>query len=392
MTSSSSQNYRAILKELDISETAYKAAERRYADLGDFFSSESAHCAQYDPHIYAQGSFRLGTVVRPLGRDDEFDLDVGCRLRSGISKKLHTQEQLKVLTRDDLDRYREQRQVQKPLEEKRRCWRLKYKDELKFHLDVVPSIPEDLQRRRLLTEAVASGGVDHVLASEVAEHAGAITDNKHPAYQVISHDWRVSNSEGYALWFQSRVLRARELVEARAILAKATVDKLPPYGWRSPLQDAVKLLKRHRDIMFRTNDDAKPISAIITTLAAKAYDGETDVDAALTSILAKMGTLVRPIHPRVPNPVNPAEDFADKWPEPEYAHLKLEQNFWAWLLAAQKDFARLRGSSKNLLQEEARKLFDVSPVFGSSEATSLAGLATSGPTIITNTTSRPWSR
>jgi hypothetical protein len=37
----------------------------------------------------------------------------------------------------------------------------------------------------------------------------------------------------------------------------------------------------HRDRMFENDPDGKPISVIITTLAARAYGGETDVYSAL---------------------------------------------------------------------------------------------------------------
>ena len=90
--------------------------------------------------------------------------------------------------------------------------------------------------------------------------------------------------------------------------------------------------------MFADDPDGKPISVIITTLAAKAYQGEPDVGSAMQNILATMGSHVNRFKPRVPNPVNPAEDFADKWYDPAYKHLNLEQNFWQWLKQAQNDF------------------------------------------------------
>lgn len=44
----------------------------------------------------------------------------------------------------------------------------------------------------------------------------------------------------------------------------------------SILQRIVQILKRHRDIMFNGDED-KPISIIITTLASRAYRGETNL-------------------------------------------------------------------------------------------------------------------
>jgi hypothetical protein len=132
---------------------------------------------------------------------------------------------------------------------------------------------------------------------------------------------------------------AQVLMEKRALEAKAaSVEDLPARKWKSPLQLSVQILKCHRDLMFVENDAAKPISVILTTLAAEAYQGEQNISDALDGILRRMGGLVRAARPRVPNPVNPVEDFADKWYDPAYKHLNLEKNFNDWLKQAQIDF------------------------------------------------------
>jgi hypothetical protein len=123
--------FEEILLSLDIPESAYEKAEARYKDLGEWFDQEESLCSPFSPHIYPQGSFRLGTVVRPVTGPLEYDLDLGCRLRFGITKFTHTQEQLKNLVGADLEAYRKARQIESALEEKNRCWRLPYKDEVR---------------------------------------------------------------------------------------------------------------------------------------------------------------------------------------------------------------------------------------------------------------------
>ena len=86
--------------------------------------------------------------------------------------------------------------------------------------------------------------------------------------------------------------------------------------------------------MFEGNEDSKPISVIITTLAARAYRGESDLVSALSNILGSMDKYIQPKVPFVPNPVNPAEDFADKWYSEKHARLKLKENFHRWLFQA----------------------------------------------------------
>ena len=67
-------------------------------------------------------------------------------------------------------------------------------------------------------------------------------------------------------------------------------------------------------------------------------DGARAAQLAVERILTDMRGCVRDSIPRVPNPVNPAEDFADKWHDPAFRHLQLEENFWLWLEQAQEDF------------------------------------------------------
>lgn len=328
-----------ILTSLDIPESAYENAEARYKDLGEWFDRDNSDCSPFRPHIYPQGSFRLGTVVRPISGPLEYDLDLGCRLRSGITKRSHTQKQLKALVGGDLEAYRRARQIEIALEEKNRCWRLAYKDEVHFHIDAVPSIPEDEGIKASLREAMMSTGFVKALAENVTNFAGAITDKGSPHFDEVSPNWKVSNSEGFALWFESRMKLAMRVLEEHAFAAKAAkVDDLPARQWKSPLQHAIQILKRHRDVMFQDAPDSAPISVIITTLAAMAYQGERDAASALDRILSDMHVHVRTSIPRVPNPVDPAEDFADKWYDRRRAQHELEESFWNWLEAARRDF------------------------------------------------------
>ena len=338
----------ALAGSIDIPDSAYEKAERRYKDLGDWFERSESSCAQFAPHIHPQGSFRLGTVVRPLNEQDEYDLDLSCRLRSGITRLTHSQKQLKDLVRRDLEAYRLARGIKEEVEGKPRCWRLSYADTLRFHMDAVPSIPDSPEPREVFMERMIKAGTSPSLAQEVAKLAGSITDNRRWNYSIINDDWLVSNPEGYAQWFVNQMKLAKVLLEKRARdVSKAKVDELPVYQWKSPLQRCVQILKRHRDVMFSKEVDSQPISIIITTLAAEAYQGEADVPSALMGIVSRLKGLVSPTVPRVPNPVNPVEDFADKWGEQRYSHLRLEQSFWRWVERAESDLRQI-GSARDV--------------------------------------------
>lgn len=164
-------------------------------------------------------------------------------------------------------------------EERRRCWTLNYAEGAQFHMDVLPALP-DAQRYQAQLRAKGFG----ILAADgdLSGHAIAITDNQRSDYAVISDDWLQSNPYGYAAWFRSR-MRVR-LTEAKRSFAErerisASVDEIPDYKVRTPLQQAIQLLKRHRDCMFAEDGEHKPISIIITTLAAHAYNEEASLSA-----------------------------------------------------------------------------------------------------------------
>jgi hypothetical protein len=108
---------------------------------------------------------------------------------------------------------------------------------------------------------------------------------------------------------------AEGLLKERLRIEKALkIDDLPAYKWKTPLQQAVQILKRHRDMMFLNEpQEIKPISIIITTLSAEAYQGELELADALRNILKNMPGLISGQKPDIPNPVNPHENFADKW-------------------------------------------------------------------------------
>mgnify|MGYP006403919583 CR=1 FL=1 len=349
----SNEVLKSILEKIELPESAYENAEQRYKDIGEWLHREDSSCFEYDPHVYPQGSFRLGTAIKP-GTGEEFDLDMGCNLRQGWSKDDRTQEQLKSHVGAELDLYRKARGIKAELSQKKRCWRLEYAGNPSFHMDVVPCIPETEASRGVLKKRmIENSRFDDALAQSVSELAVAITDNTDPGYKVRTDKWRVSNPEGYARWFETRMKTAQSVINEREMSFKASIDSLPYYQWKTPLQQTIQLLKRHRDTMFKDLEDSKPISVIITTLAAKAYNGEADLASALTNILSRMDDYINSSVPLVPNPVNPAEDFADKWYDEGSAGHKLQENFYRWLYQARAHFKALCTKDNSQLVVEA---------------------------------------
>ena len=88
--------------------------------------------------------------------------------------------------------------------------------------------------------------------------------------------------------------------------------------------------------MFADDGDHKPISIIITTLAGHSYNEEPTISATLMSILTNMNKHIeyQDDEAWIANPVNPEENFADKWAEEP----KKRENFDNWLKQARHDF------------------------------------------------------
>jgi hypothetical protein len=377
-----------VLALLDVPPSHYEKAAERYQSLGEWLHRKESKVAQLSPEVYPQGSFRYGTVIRPLFETEEYDLDLVCQIR--LSKSSVTQKYVKQLVGDEIKAYATAHSFNEPAEEKYRCWRLNYADDVSFHMDILPCVPEDVS----FVQQLARLGVP----PELAAMAVAITDTRHANYGTIHHDWPSSNPRGFARWFESKLRpyarqRMANLVENRAY---ASIDDVPPYEWKTILQRCIQILKRHRDVMFKDTPEWKPLSMIITTLATHSYNGEPELYDALTNIVDGMLDHIRPTQPRIPNPLNPKEDFADRWARDH----RYEQNFRAWHKQAKADLANLahvigkvtdterlvrQKFALNLTGEMQRKLDAMS--------TPLAPhITTSTPAVHIATPQKPWLR
>lgn len=338
-----------LANELDIPPSKYKQAVERYSAVGDWLNDGDYEGVYSDLDVYPQGSFRLGTVIRPLkaGKEADYDIDLVCQLP--LLRKSTFPGALKNAVGGRLE---ENGTYRKMLDkEGRRCWTLLYAEEdgVGFHLDVLPSIPADESVLKKLNEAMVQ--------SQYTKHAVDITE-KDRGSGVYA--WKISgsNPRGYALWFED-INRAafmriefsqKQMITEKYASIYASVEEVPNELIRTPLQRSVQILKRHRDMFFKDDPDNKPISMIITTLAALAYKGETDLVSALYTIVdtltgynslmelctSELG-LIQKVGGEwvILNPVNPGENFADRWNEPGSQR---PHTFFRWLAKLQKDF------------------------------------------------------
>ncbi|MDB5243639.1 MAG: hypothetical protein JWP57_4264 [Spirosoma sp.] len=328
-----------LAQMLDITPSQYRQAVERYQAVGRYLEQSDSPLAPFKPAIFPQGSFRYGTVIKPITDKDEFDVDTVCLLQ--LTRQQTTQPQLKKMVGDWLKK--DSNYARMLAEEKRRCWRLDYAEATRFHLDILPAIPDRYQWL-----------LDMEVSLEFAKNAICITDKETWSTDI---DWPRSNPEGYALWFERQMQII--LGQRRQLLAEQLqleVKDVPLYEVKTPLQRSIQLLKRHRDFTL-VDDEDKPISIIITTLAALSYREEPDVYTALQNILEKMTQYVlwKDGQWVICNPVNPLENFADRWKDsPQKATI-----FFNWVNQARMDVG-------NIIKRQG--LFEVAsamkPVFG----------------------------
>lgn len=339
-------------KILDISESQYNAIVASYRAVGSWLSASDSLLSAYKPEIIPQGSFMLGTMIPPSNGKDELDIDLVCRLTG--KNPQWAQYHLKQIV---AQRLRQNKTYSEMLDEEgRRCWTLNYADSARYHMDILPALV-DANYQIILENSLSNNDV-----SRAGDLAIRITDNQESNYytSVDPQQWPKSNPFGYGIWFHN-------LARLQSIKAYALRDAIRPVPAfqkeKLPLQRAVQILKSHRDQMFN-GDKEKPISIIITTLAARAYEKQDDITSALIGIASRMTSMIEERYDAkrkryvkwVANPVNPEENFADKWPENHH----LEDKFYRWIKALDEDLTRISvsvGQGYHKIQEMMAKPF-----------------------------------
>ncbi|MDB5277949.1 MAG: hypothetical protein JWR61_2904 [Ferruginibacter sp.] len=319
-------------ENLDISETQFDAAVASYKAVGNWLCANDSLLKPYNPTIKPQGSMIIGTAVQPVHKTDDLDIDLVCEL-SGKAP-LWTQKDLKDIVGNQLEAHKKYESILD--KEGRRCWTLKYREGSpngdQYHMDILPAIIRN--GYQLVFEKAFSD----TLSDNTENLSLSITDNKLPNYKTEknSENWLKSNPFGYAKWFMERAT----IGTVKLFSLNEAVKPVPKYQKNKfPLQRVVQILKRHRDIKFK-GDPEKPISIIITTLAGYAYRKEANLMDALTNVIENMHLYIQDKvdhmgrkYKFIGNPVNPEENFADKWLETPAK----QQKFFNWLAAVKHD-------------------------------------------------------
>lgn len=334
--------FMVMAEKLDISSELFDKASAEYMAIGKWIDKKTSEDGtNYAVNIYPQGSMALGTVIRPISDEDDYDVDLVLEMAESYdlsAKKLKFEVVLPWL--------RDYKKATK-LENKRRCWHVDYENLEQFHMDIIPSY-DDINREG---EQI-----------KITDH-----DEDLDIYRYIG-----SNPKGYLNWFFSRCKqRQQALMEAYSAQNEgADIETLKKNDFKTPLQRVIQLLKRHRDVYFAQFPDEqssdgkistadKPISVIITTIAADLYDNGASITDTLELFIRNTDRWLeqkkRNGEYHVDNPSFPGENFADKW---KTNPLRREA-FFIWLKQLQNDLDPDRLSKMNRveLMKELKRIF-----------------------------------
>ena len=258
-------------------ESSYMSIQEVLENDPEFFNSKSFE-------IYPQGSVRIGTTVKPLAKN-EFDLDIVLHIRDNNFEQtnpIKVYNELKRVFKND-GRYEDK------VEPKTRCVRLKYAGD--YHMDILPGCQEKIQNEDVI-----------VLPDRELK------------------EWLISNPRGYAKWF----LEKAETIRLTLLEKAYSAEEIPAddFATKKPLQRAVQIIKRYRDLFFEKSPDYATSSIVLTTIAGELYLNQESIFETIDSIISQIKNKVnvsRTQRIKVLNPVNKEEDFTDKWErEPQY--------------------------------------------------------------------------
>lgn len=311
--------FNELAKELNISKTDYDRAVTSYTALGKFMKE---HNNDWDIKIYPQGSFELGTVVKPITEEDQYDVD----LIVEIKVPSFTAEDLRIAIINLLESYG---RYKEKVEEKKPCLRISYAESAQFHMDIACARP------------IRNGSSNNIIEISRKGQYGYYYENSNPL--------------GYIDWFKN-AMRFHQIVnyQKKIIFEKGEteIEPLTLQNIKTPLQKAIQILKRHRDIVFKDDLENRPSSIIITTLCAMAYNGNgrfkfitesfnnndenNNIYLIIKEMLSRVTSFItinQNLEYELKNPSLKEENFLKKW----NTNPLLKHNFDYWIRKAQID-------------------------------------------------------
>src|SRR5699024_8095450 len=183
-----------IAQELQLNQDRIRRMETAYKAVSDVLKADKDFFEDLKIEVYAQGSKRIGTTVRPINGND-FDLDIVLHIYDPYYR--HTPAEIfnslvRVLSNND--------NYKSIIEIKNRCVRVNYKSD--FHMDILPAcMPNEFEK----------------FAIKIPERT--------------LKNWSSGNPRGFAEWFKRIANSADEPVLMRfansLIKAEVETEDLP---------------------------------------------------------------------------------------------------------------------------------------------------------------------
>jgi hypothetical protein len=211
----------------------------------------------YRVSTWLQGSYKYGTLIRPINKNEEYDVDVGVYFewkKDGKAKP--APEQLREWVQQELVLYTAQHRQIKSIDfpPKARCSRAVYTQQ--FHIDTP------------------------------VYHLDATSDSRRLA--LLDGGWEPSDPKRFYKWFRDVVKGAE----------------------RDQLRRIIRYLKGWAAIAFASAEMSRPSSILLTVLATDAYRAEYAWRFSIADDDEILAKVIRRIHDKLvddPKVVNPAE-------------------------------------------------------------------------------------
>ena len=218
--------------KLQLQDSLYKLAEERYHAIAKIIEEDPIF-RDIELNMYAHGSFRLKTTVKPVS-GEEYDLDFVVEISNETAREM-TPEQLynhifRILSTDGIH--------DKMVEKKSRCIRINYAND--FHMDIMPGKQINVESKEII-----------------------VPDRE------LKHWHHHSNPIRYAEWFeeQAKTHIITEINQMRKVQCSAEPIADHEIVTRlEPLRRAVQLIKRYRDIYCDVHNTEAVRSIVICTL------------------------------------------------------------------------------------------------------------------------------
>lgn len=300
-----------ICGKLQLPDYLYDMADDRYHTIAAIIESDPVFKG-IKLNMYAHGSFRLKTTVKPLS-GDEYDLDFVVEISADTGNQMTPTELYnhiyRILSTDGIHN--------KMVEKKSRCIRVNYAND--FHMDIMPGKQIDVTSREII-----------------------VPDKE------LKRWYHHSNPIRYAEWFeeQARTHIVSEIQQMRRIQCSAEpIEEHEIVTRLEPLRRAVQLIKRYRDVYCDEHNTAAVRSIIICTLMGHISSSYSDTLQIILDFCAYVSQRVAESG-QIPFVVrNPVVDevLSEKWDE----DIKNYKDFVAMIGSLKNDVIQLKGMRLN---------------------------------------------